>query len=137
MVHVLHGSEVAQTTRPETRAAYGIRVEVDRAMKGHLDRDGVSVGSVDLRSLSLRGSVKREAASNGAWRTALFDLFHAETNPVLGNHDALLTVCGLRGWPFSARRPGAGAVPGRSGACLAVRTQPAAFVTLRSPRPKR
>src|SRR5262249_35049602 len=29
---------------------------------------------------------------------------------------------------LSARRPGAGAVPGRWGACLAVRTPPAAFI---------
>src|SRR5262245_26872889 len=33
-----------------------------------------------------------------------------------------------RGSPGPARRPGAGAVPGRGGACLAVRTSPAAFV---------
>src|SRR5436190_20828743 len=34
---------------------------------------------------------------------------------------------------LSARRPGAGAVPGRWGACLVVRTPPAAFVPTSRP----
>src|SRR3954462_4825262 len=37
-------------------------------------------------------------------------------------------VCGtIRATTLTARRPGAGAVPGRWGACLAVRTPPAVF----------
>src|SRR5438105_15430446 len=45
---------------------------------------------------------------------------------------SLLAVCGNNGeTSFLARRPCAGAVPGRWGACLAVRTPPAAFLTVR------
>ena len=39
-----------------------------------------------------------------------------------------LAVCGRMTTALPVRRPSAGAVPGRWGACLAVRTPPAAFV---------
>src|SRR5436853_7490941 len=42
-------------------------------------------------------------------------------------------VCGRMTTALSARRPCAGSVPGRWGACLAVRTPPAAFPSQYSP----
>src|SRR5262249_21628604 len=112
---------LAQTTRGDASATHRPSVEVHGAMEGHLEWDNVSVGGADARGFRVRFAVMRrekglEAAPHGARRAAVLQVFHSETNPVLSNgHDALLTVCGFMGWAFPARRPSAGAVPGRRG----------------------
>src|SRR5262249_9693570 len=75
-------------------------------LKDHVDR---------RRQAVLQGLQERTATGAGRSRS----------------HGTLPFTGGLRDGevtPFPARRPSAGAVPGRRGACLAVRTPPAAFV---------
>src|SRR4051812_24182465 len=64
-----------------------------------------------------------DRSSNGSMRSRLCFQFFTVTSP---------SVCGGKRDRSQARRPGAGAVPGRWGARLAVRTPPAALLQSRS-----
>src|SRR5262245_26477480 len=93
----------------------------------------------DGRLRSSRGSTHSRwpAGRRGARRIGVTDRDLRELRKQ-GSHMVVSfasVVCGRMTTALSARRPSAGAVPGRRGACLAVRTPPAALLVLLFPFP--